>query len=264
MIGLAFFLAVLSQFGILNPFQGVFLRITTPFEKISGGIVQPVATLLSDAGSLNELQDENRRLRLENEDLQNKVSNLELQAERVKELEQALNIPATTGAQNVPANIVARISAPFTDEISIDRGSSSGIKAGMVVLTSQGSLLGTVTSVDPNRAFVRLITDSRSKVSAQVQESKVLGSIHGGADRTLAFEFAETGSDIQVGDNILTSGLGGNYPADVPIGRVTAVSGTPQDLFRKVTVEPLVRLSTAKTVLVNTSFIPLRIGVESD
>ncbi len=264
MTGLALLLAALSQFGFLNPVQGLFMRVTTPFEKMSSGIFQPVATLLADAGSLNELQDENRRLRLENEELRNEVTSLEGQSDRVKELEAALAIPATSGSQNVPANIVARISQPFTDTVSIDRGSSSGIKAGMVVLTSQGSLLGTVTGVESNRSFVRLITDSRSKVSAQVEISQVLGIIHGGANRTLSFEFAETGSDIAVGDTILTSGLGGNYPTDVPIGRVTAISGTPQDLFRKVTVEPLVRLSTAKTVLVNTSFVPLRIGVESD
>lgn len=260
MAGLAVLLTALSQFGLLNPFQGLFMRVSTPFEKASSGIFQPVATLLADAGNLNELQDENRRLRLENEELRNQVSSLEGQSERVKELEAALAIPAASGSQNVPANIVARISQPFTDTISIDRGSSSGIRAGMVVLTSQGSLLGTVTSVESNRSFVRLITDSRSKVSAQVQESSVLGIIHGGANRTLSFEFAETGSDIAVGDTITTSGLGGNYPADLPIGRVTAVTGTPQDLFRRVTVEPLVRLSTAKTVLVNTSFAPLRVA----
>jgi rod shape-determining protein MreC len=61
----------------------------------------------------------------------------------------------------------------------------------------------------------------------------------------------------------VTSGLGGNYPPNLPIGRVSEVSGSSQDLFRKVTVEPLARLSTTNTVLVLTSFTPQRIGLET-
>jgi rod shape-determining protein MreC len=68
--------------------------------------------------------------------------------------------------------------------------------------------------------------------------------------------------EVNVGDTVVTSGLGGNYPPDVPIGKVSAVSGTPQDLFRTISVEPTVRLSTVRTVLVNTTFVPQRINIE--
>jgi rod shape-determining protein MreC len=112
-----------------------------------------------------------------------------------------------------------------------------------------------------DRAFVRLVTDSQSKVAAQVQGTQVEGIVRGSPGRGLTFDLAQ--ADIKVGDTVVTSGLGGNYPPGIPIAKVSSVSGTAQDLFRKVKVDPLVRLSTARTVLVLTSFVPQRIDVTS-
>ncbi|MGI8926742.1 MAG: rod shape-determining protein MreC [Tepidiformaceae bacterium] len=263
MVGLSLLLAVASQAGVLTPFQGLFLKATAPIEGGINAIFRPFAAFLADAGSLNDLQDENRALRLENEQLRNDVSALQQDAERVRELEEALEITSNeTAGTRVAASIVHRDSSAFTDVVSIDRGSSSGIKSGMVVLSSQGTLIGTVTKAFAGSAFVRLVTDSQSKVAAQVQESKVDGLVRGSPGRGLTFDLAQ--ADIKVGDIVVTSGLGGNYPPGVPIGKVAEVSGTAQDLFRKVKLDPLVRLSTAKTVLVLTSFIPQRIDLESE
>ncbi len=261
MVGLALFLAVAGQTGLLQPFQGLFLNVTQPIEGGLNAVFRPVASFLSEAGSLNELQDENRRLRLENERLQNEVSALQSDAGRVKELEEALKVQSGTAIEaSVAASVVHRDSSAFTDVVSIDRGSSSGIKTAMVVLSSQGTLLGTVTKTFDNHAFVRLITDSQSKVAAEVKESHADGIVRGTANRGLALELAQ--ADIKVGDLAVTSGLGGNYPPGIPIGRVSKVSGTSQDLFRKVELESLVRVSTARTVLVLTSFVPQRLDLD--
>ncbi len=260
MVALALLLAAIGQIGILNPVQGAFLTATSPVTSLLSGVFRPVATLLSDADSLHDLQDENRRLRLQNEDLQNKLIDLQHDAERAKELESALGISQQAGAETrVAATIVNRVSTPFDAVVSIDRGRDDGIKTGMVVLSAQGTLIGTVTKTFSGSAFVRLITDSRSKVNAQVQESKVDGIIRGTPGRGLTFDLAQ--AEIKTGDTVITSGLGGNYPPGLPIGKVGAVSGTAQDLFRNVTVEPFVRLSTATTVLVLTSFTPQRISL---
>ena len=262
MLGLALLLAAMSQVGLLGPFQGLFLTAARPFENVLNGAFQPVASFLSDAGNVNDLQDENARLRVENEDLRNKITTLQQDAQDVEELRNALNIQQSGGADTkVAASVVAHDALAFTDVVQIDKGSSSGIKNGMVVLSSGGTLMGTVTTVQGNSAFVRLITDSRSAVNAQVVESKADGIIQGTANRGLTFILSQ--ADVKVGDTIVTSGLGGNYPPDVPIGTVSAVSGTPQDLFRKVDVEPQVRLSTTRTVLVDITFIPSRIDLEA-
>lgn len=261
MIGLAFLLAIMGQTGLLNPFQGMFLRATSPVENVLTAVFRPVASVLSDFDELGTLQDENNRLRLENEDLRNQIAGLQQDAQRVKELESLLQI--TEGGADetrVVANIVHRASTPFQQEVSIDRGSSAGIQVGMVVLSSQGSLMGTVTKVTSETSFVRLITDTRSKVRAEVAGTAADGIVRGTPDRGLILELAQ--GDIKVGDAVVTAGLGGNYPKGIPIGLVSEVSGTSQDLYKKVTIQPLVRLGTATTVLVNISFIPERLILE--
>jgi rod shape-determining protein MreC len=261
MIGLAFVLAIMGQTGLLNPFQGLFLRATSPVENVLTAVFRPVASVLSNFDELGTLQDENNRLRLENEDLRNRMAGLQQDAQRVKELESLLQI--TEGGADetrVVANIVHRASTPFQQEVSIDRGSSAGIQVGMVVLSSQGSLMGTVTKVTSETSFVRLITDTRSKVRAEVAGTGADGIVKGTPDRGLILDLAQ--GDIKVGDAVVTAGLGGNYPKGIPIGLVSEVSGTNQDLFKKVTIQPLVRLGTATTVLVNISFIPERLTLE--
>ena len=89
----------------------------------------------------------------------------------MKELREALGIVQGGGSDTkVAASIVHRDVLAFTDVVSIDKGTSSGVQTGMVVLSAQGTLIGTVTKSSANISFVRLITDSKSKVQAQVQE----------------------------------------------------------------------------------------------
>jgi rod shape-determining protein MreC len=262
MIALALLLAVMSQVGLMSPFQGLFLQVAAPFENALTAVFEPVASSLANLGNLNDLQNENAKLRVENEDLHNQITTLQQDAQEVNDLREALKITQSAGADTrVAASVVGRDSSPFTETVSIDKGGNAGIRVGMVVLSAQGSLVGTVTTVNPNTAFVRLITDTKSKVNAQILESKALGIVQGNPGRALTFDLSQ--ADAKVGDTVITSGLGGNYPPDYAIGRVSDVSGTPQDLFRKVKVEPLVRVSTVSTVLVLTSFMPQRIGVGS-
>jgi rod shape-determining protein MreC len=255
MIGLVLVLSLAGQVGVLNPFQGLFLNITSPVEKVLNGTFRPVASFLSNAGEVSQVRDENARLRLENEDLRNQVAQLEQNGEQIQQLKDALNLASDDPTQTrVAANIVHRDNSPFTDVVTIDRGSDAKIEVGMVVLSTRGTLMGKVTKVTAKNAFVRLITDTQSKVTAEVLGTGADGSLRGTPNRGLSFDLAQ--GEIHVGDTIVTAGLGGGYPRGLPIGRVSAVTGTNQDLYKKVTIEPGVRVGTAETVLVLTSFIP--------
>lgn len=256
MVGLAILLGVAGQVGVLSPVQGVFLRVTAPFEGIFTGIFRPVAGLLSSAGEVDDLRAENARLRVENEGLRNELAQRQQDAQRIKELEAALGLAqGDTSQSRLAANVVHRDSSPFSDVITIDRGSNDGVVKGMVVTSTQGSLMGTVTRVTPTRSFVRLITDTRSNVRAAVLGGEGAdGILRGNPGRTLTLDLAQ--GDIKVGDTIITAGLGGAFPYGIPIGTVTSVEGSTQDLFPKVTVEPMTRLGTATTVLVLMSFVP--------
>jgi rod shape-determining protein MreC len=261
MIGLALFLAVASQLGALGPFQGAFLRITSPIERSVNFFVQPIGAFLQDAGNIRELRRENQELRLENESLRNRMIEIQHDEAELQELRAALNIMGDSGERSFEAaSVVMRDSYPFTDVVRINKGSNHGIRRGMVVLSTQLSLVGTVTEVFPGHANVRLISDSRSAVNAIIANTAIDGSVRGTATRQVKMEMAR--GNISPGDEVVTSGVGDNYPRGLPIGRVVEVSGTPQDLELDITIEPRVRLSTLGTVLVETSFDPTRQALE--
>jgi rod shape-determining protein MreC len=260
MLLLAVFLMLAGQVGVLQPFEGLFLRVSTPIERGLGTAFRPVSNVLSDAGGFDDLREENNLLRLENERLQNRIVELEQQNAQIPDLLEALGVSSSEDDTYTVARVIARDSSPFTDRVRIDQGTESGIRTGMVVFSAGASLVGTVVDAEDGYSWVRLITDAQSAVNGQVLESQINGSVQGHADRTLTFELTQ--GNVNVGDTIVTSGIGGNYPPGRTIGTVSAVSGTPQDISRTVTVEPLVRMGTLEIVQVLTSFESQRLDLD--
>ena len=102
----------------------------------------------------------------------------------------------------------------------------------MVVVTEGHSVVGTVTKLFDTYSWVTLITDPNSAVSAMVQESRAQGVVTGSYSRKLSIEFVAQGAAVKDGDVVITSAIGGLYPAGLVIGKVTDVGGTAQDLFK--------------------------------
>lgn len=179
---------------------------------------------------------------------------------RLEQLERLLDVrQALADQQFLTATVVMRDPNNLRQIVAIDRGRNHGIRVGMPVVTEGQTLVGTVTRVESNHSWVTLVTDVDSAVSAVVAESRAQGVVTGSYTRRLTMEFVTQDAPVREGDTVMTSGITGTYPAGLVIGRVTGVSGTRQDIFRRVTVEPLASLSRLETLLVMTSFSPLQI-----
>ena len=222
----------------------------------------PIANLVTNFGDIRSLTVENEHLRSENERLSAEVASLQQDTSRIDELERLLQVKQAAADQNfIAARVIATKPSNLRQVVALDRGKSDGLKTGMPVVTEGKALVGTITRVENNNAWLTLVTDVDSAVSAVDLESQAAGVVSGGYDRRLAMEFVPGDATVKAGDTVVTSGLGGSYPAGFVIGRVTGVSGAPQEVFRKVTVEPLASLSRLDTVLVMTSFSPARIPI---
>lgn len=260
MVALAVLLAVIGRAGLLDPVQDIFLRVTGPAEEGLSSGFQPVADFFGDVGDVDRLQEENRRLLSENESLRNENAALRADSFRLAELEEALgSVTADPDVVLLTSGVLSRIQGPLTRELRIDRGSVHGVAVGNPVLSTQGTLIGTVTEALPGSSFIRLLTDSRSSVAAQVLGSPADG-IAKGDGGAISFDLVE--GSVNIGDAVVTSGLGGAYPPDIPIGEVTAILGDSQDPFPTVRLQTTVRISTTRTVLVMISFTPARFEVE--
>ncbi|MEX1253255.1 MAG: rod shape-determining protein MreC [Dehalococcoidia bacterium] len=245
-----------SRFGIFDPLENAVLVAVAPVESALQDATRPVADFVNNLTDINSLTNENRSLREENERLLEQLSqSREVEAEN-QQLQGLLGVRQSPDDTFVAASVFARDQTNTREAIAIDRGSSDGIREGMIVLTQQGSLIGSVSKVLDNYAWVTLITDVDSAVSAVVQESRAPGVVAGAADGSLEMEFVQETAEVSEGDFVLTSGLGGRYPQGEVIGRVVNVERTAQELFQSVRVEPLADLSRIERVLVLESFTP--------
>ena len=121
--------------------------------------------------------------------------------------------------------------------MTIDKGSSDGFAINMPVCNSAG-VIGQIIEVSANTSTVRLITDENSGVSAMVQSTRAQGILQGQPDGTLRLEYVTTDADVQEGDIIVTSGIGGVYPKGLPLGTVSTVVREENATYYTITVTP--------------------------
>ncbi len=253
----AFALMAAARLTLLDPVENVTLNVTSPVQTTLSTVTRPVADWVNNITDAGALSDENRALREENERLTN-----ELARAREQEIQQQTTDDLNLVRQQFPADVfldadvVARDSSNARNVIAIGAGSGDGVREGMIVVSEGRSLVGVVTKTSSDHAWVTLITDPKSAVSAIVQESRADGVVSGNYDGSLVMEFVGQGAALKEGDFVVTSGIGGRYPAGVVIGRVSSVQTAEQDLFQKVEVDHLASLSKLEKVLVLTSFVP--------
>jgi rod shape-determining protein MreC len=259
-MGAGILLLALSGIGLLRPVEDVSFTLLSPIESGLRAVAQPIAHLVSSYGDVSSLTRENESLRAENERLNAEIARLREQSTQREQLERLLEVKNSLSGQDFLAGrIVARDPSNLRQLLAIDLGRSDGIRAGMPVVTEGKTLVGTVTRVEDDHAWITLVTDVDSAVSSLVLESRAQGVVAGGYNRRLSMEFVNQDATVKEGDTVVTSGLGGTYPPGLVIGRVTGVGGQRQELFRSVTVEPLASLARLESVLVMTSFTPARL-----
>jgi rod shape-determining protein MreC len=250
-----------SRFGVFDPLEDAVLAAAQPVESGLRAATEPLADLVNNVTDINRLSDENRDLRQENERLTADLARLRASETDLSELRQFLQIRGQRpGDAFMEANVFAREPSNLKDVVAIDQGKSDGLAEGMIVLSRQGSLVGSITRVLDSSAWVTLITDPSSAVSALIQESGAQGVVAGSAGGRLTMEFVAETADVKEGDLVLTSSIGGRYPPGELIGRVVEVERTAQELFQAVRVEPLADLARIDEVIVLTGFLPLDAG----
>lgn len=147
------------------------------------------------------------------------------------------------------ANILDVELDPVRRQVVIDSGTNQGVHDGQAIIDS-GGVLGQVTMATTDRATVLLITDSDHAVPAQDVRSGQRMIVYGTGrdDRLLAPNIARSG-DVRIGDALVTSGIGGRFPAGFPVGTVTALAPDANHAFVEATVAPAAHLDRSREVL---------------
>ena len=264
--GMSLISIVLSENRAFDPLQNLSLTAAAPLESAIRDLADPASDFLQGVFDRGDIVRENERLRQELERLKTEMAAGEDARRRVLELEEALGFKQSRPEdQLVAADVIAQDPSGLKRALAINRGSKDGLDEGMVVLSRDGSLVGTVSLVHDDFAWLRLISDPNSAVNVAVlpqgEESAAargiaLGDLRSGVN----LEMLPTEAEIKQGDLVTTSGLGGNYPRALLLGTVKTVEEKPQAPSKRAVLEPSAELSALETVFIVTSFKPARLS----
>lgn len=254
---------VLDELGALVPLEGLFLQLTTPIQRLVDSVTERIIGI-GGSRDLTSLREENRQL-------QSLVDQLMIENVRLKEVEAQnedlrrklgfaeANPQYTLQAAEVRGRVIGSEPNNFMSILIIDVGKRDGVRVGMPVVTERG-LVGHIRTVGPNWAKVLLIVDPTSSVAALIQASRLPGIVSGRLGYDLTMDYIPQEGQVAVGETVLTSGAGGNYPKGLVIGQIVEVVQNDVATFQQAIVRPSVDFGQIETVLVLTSFEPIDIN----
>lgn len=147
------------------------------------------------------------------------------------------------------ANILAFKTDGFSHELMLNQGASANVSAGQAVVASDG-IVGQVIEVSPFNAKAMLLTDTRSAIPVINQRSQENAIVIGtGEDRLLSLMNVPSSADFKIGDVLVSSGMGGHYPAGFPVGTVSVIQSQAKDLAQ-IQVKPAVALTRLHFVII--------------
>lgn len=196
------------------------------------------------------LLDENESLRARGRILHAKLQKMQvLQAENIR-LRRLLGASRKLTDKVIVAELLSVDQNPYRQFIEINKGTGDGIEIDQAIIDDFG-IMGQVTHINHYSSTIILISDPSHVIPVQFIRSGVRSIAYGNGNTDhLELRFLPTTADIQIGDELVTSGLGGRFPADYPVATVVSVSENLTQGFASVLVAPKARLDSSREVLV--------------
>lgn len=271
MLGLSLVLMIADFTGILRPVEQVTSTLLIPVENASHQLGSNLSRFSDFWGDNEKLRTENASLR---EDLQTALADQGKVAElanRVDQLEKQLEFrtnPENRKYTVVNAEVSNQDASGINQGITINKGSNDGINRGMPVVNTAGYLVGRVVSVETKKSNVFLVSDNNVGVNVYTQrydtenkrvpiqsvDGTALGQFQLGTRDKIKIGLIQPDADIKVDDWVFTNGKGGNYPANLLIGRITKVSSQDGQPEKEAVVRPIADLEHLQEVLVITKW----------
>ncbi len=196
-----------------------------------------------------DLARDNQRLQAENLELRGvlqKFDTLEAENRRLRDL---LGSSIKVGDRVLIAELSSVDLDPYKQQISINRGKSAGVYDGQAVVDAHG-IVGQVTHTSPFSSTVLLISDISHALPVEVLRSGLRTIAVGtGLAGQLDLPYLPNDADIEPGDLLVSSGLGGKFPAGYPVAQVIAVRRQPEQPFAQVVARPMAHLDRSREVL---------------
>ncbi len=212
--------------------------IVYPIESISNLPKSLINDVIKESSNTETLETEISKLRQENLELKIKLQELaSLKGENIR-LRKITQESIITSKKQTIAKVINNSASPIKRVVVIDKGKKDGIYIGQNVIGTEG-LVGQIIETNFLSSKVILITEPSHDVPGQINRTGEKVIVSGSQDKEkLIIKYANTTSDINIGDVISTSGAGNRFKSMIPIGEVKKVSNDLDIEFKKVEIEP--------------------------
>lgn len=208
----------------------VFIPLLEKTNVISRIIIRPIEMV----SSINQLEKKNRQLEEENNilksDLSKKVEEVITCNNQIAERDRIV----TQKYEYIQAKVIGRTPLSFNRQILINVGTDKGVNKGSTVIY-QGFFIGKVIESHPETSLVKLVTSHDSLVPVITQDTRQTGLVKGGLQGLILTDLSAEVS-VSNGETVVTSGLGGDLDAGIPVGYIESDSDEDRGLFKEISI----------------------------
>jgi rod shape-determining protein MreC len=237
----------------LTPLDQAVLRIAAPLEYVSAALARGVSSLIGEYVYLVDVKADNNRLSYESARLRARNSELERTEAENRRLRRLLGMRDTIPDETVSAVVIGKDTTEYfrVAHLVVDTPNPR-VRVDMPVISLNGTV-GTVERVAGEKVAVELAVDSGFGVDVIVERTGARGFVRGTGDRSrylVRVEYVQRTDEVEVGDLLVTSGVGCRFPKGVPVARVTKVEPRDFGIYQSVVAEPTVDFSRLEEVLI--------------
>lgn len=230
-------------------FDALVMEICSPFQKGATFVIKTVQGTFQQYVFLVNLEEENRNLKQKIAQLQeqnHRMKEMKLANERLREL---LQFREKNSSSMIGAEVIGQDPSSWFKSVTIDKGERDGVKKGMAVISSAG-VIGQILKTASHYAIVLLLTDYNSAIDSVVQRTRAKAIVEGKGENRCQLKYLLRADEVAVGDVVVTSGLGGNFPKGLRIGEVKRVDKKGYGVFQYAELVPSVDLTQLEEVFV--------------
>lgn len=237
----------------MTPVDRAIMRVAAPLQYASAALARGVSGMIGDYVYLVDVKEDNNKLAYENARLRSRVSKLKSeQAENIR-LRRLLELKQSVVHETVSAAVVAKDTTEYfrVAHVVLDNPAVT-VRQNMPVLSLDGTV-GTVRRVSGDNVTVQLTVDSGFGVDVVVERTQARGFVRGTGENSryvVRVEYVQRTDEVEVGDLLVTSGVGCRFPKGIPVARVTKVDRRDFGIYQSVEAIPSVDFSRLEEVLI--------------
>ncbi len=237
----------------MNSVDRALMTVAAPLEYVAAVLARAVSRVVSGYVYLLDVKEDNNRLVFENARLRARARELESAEAENRRLRRLLGLREVIPEETVSAVVVAKDTTEYFRVAHVVLDSpATGLRENMPVVTLDGTV-GTVLRVAGDKVDVQLTVDSGFGVDVVVERTGARGFVRGTGNRKryeVRVEYVQRTDEVDVGDLLLTSGVGCRFPKGLPVARVTRVARREVGIYQEVEAEPTVDYSRLEEVLI--------------